>query len=177
MARPSIDNIRALPDYAQVTRWNLQFVSLPVIGGLSLALGNDLNLRCESTELPKSTNQPITVVHKGHEVDVPGRTTYSKQINLTFQETVDNKVSNFARIWRDAIWGPRSGITLPKSQVTGVMRLERLNQQDEPIYQYLMYGVWIKDFTPPTLDSQTNDIFKLQIVFAFDYFTEAPLKV
>ncbi|MCK5617232.1 hypothetical protein KAR91_86005, partial [Candidatus Pacearchaeota archaeon] len=66
MAKINIDELRAQRDYAQVTKWNITFVTLPAIGAFGFPISDALNLRCESIELPKASNQKFEVMIRGH---------------------------------------------------------------------------------------------------------------
>ena len=100
MASFDIEQLRALPDYAQVTRWDITFLQLPAVGSLGFPLADQINFRCESVETPKGTNQKFEVATRGHKVFQPGIQDYGNTMLLTFNETVDNFTFNFIKAAR-----------------------------------------------------------------------------
>lgn len=166
--------MRGLPDYAEAYRWKLQFLQLPSVGIAGFPLSQALDLRCESATLPKMSNEEITVENRGHQVNIPGRSIYSKEITLTLQETTDAAIQLFLKGWRELIWGTRSGKGAKKEDCEAVIRLELLDKEDKPYWQYVAYGVWLKDYTLPDLTS-SNEIIKIPAVFSFDFFTDSRL--
>ena len=116
MARPSIDQVRSLGDFATTVNWNLTFMKFPsgVTGGLPTS--DALNYRCDSTDVPKRTGQSTTQTIRGHTVKQPGLYTPSGTLQLIFVETVDNVMSNFIRNWREACYDSKTGAGRPKSE-------------------------------------------------------------
>jgi hypothetical protein len=82
----SIDQLRALPDYAQVTKWDVNFVTLPAVGALGFPAADQINFRCESVETPKATNQKFEVQTRGHKTLHSGIMDYGNTMTLTFTE-------------------------------------------------------------------------------------------
>lgn len=175
MASFTIDALRALPDYAQVTKWDVRFLTLPVIGPFAFPVTQEMNLRCETAEIPKTTNQKIEVDVRGHKVIQPGINNYTNTITLTFTETVDNAIHLFIKAWRELVWGTRSGTQFPKNQLEAIIQLQRLNNQDEPVWDYVLYGCFIEDYDLGTLDGGTSDIMRPSVTLSYDFFTDRPL--
>lgn len=175
MATFGIDNVRSLPDFQAVYKWDLQFLQLPAVGPFGFPLAEGLNLRCESSSLPSTSNQKIEIYQKGHKVFQPGINEYNGTIELTFTETVDNYISKFILAWREMIWATRSGSSFDKNDVEAVVQIVRLNQQDEAIWQYNLKGVFLEAYELGTLESATSDIMRPSVTLSFDYFTETPL--
>ena len=173
MATFDIDQLRGLPDFAKTYKWDLQFLTLPVVGPLGFPVSNDMNLRCESSEIPKTTNQKIEVDIRGHKVRQAGINDYLGSLTLTFSETVDNTVHSFFKAWREIIWETRTGRSFPKAQYTATLKLQRLNNQDEPIWDYIVYGCFPEDFEMGTLDN-TSDIMRPALTLSYDYFNDTP---
>lgn len=174
MARISLTDVRSLPDYAELYRWKLQFLQLPAVGVAGFPISQQLDLRCESSSLPKLSNQKITVENRGHQTRRAGRSVYSENFTLTFQETTDGAIHKFLKGWREIIWGTRSGVSRPQEDIEGVFRLELLDKNDNPYWQYIVYGVWLEDYTPPDVNA-SNEIMRIPAVFSLDFFTDSPL--
>lgn len=174
MSRISLTDIRSLPDYAEVYRWKIQFLQLPSVGVAGFPLSQALDLRCESVGLPKMNNEKITVENRGHQTRRAGRSIYSDNITLTFQETTDGAIHKFLKGWRELIWGTRSGASKPQSDIEALIRLELLDKEDKPYWQYIIHGAWLEDYTPPELTA-SNDIIRIPVTLSLDFFTDSPL--
>lgn len=174
MTRPSMDQVRSVADFTTLFRWNLIFAQFP--SAIAAPSSEDLNIRCESAELPKLTGSTITQSIRGHKVSQPGIHDYSETITLTFVETVDNVISNFLRSWREACWATNTGVTNPKSEVEAIILIQRLNSLDEPIWEYKLLGAFLQDFDPGgTLDGSSSDSLKPSLVIKFDRFEDQAL--
>jgi len=171
---PNIGQIQATADYATVYQWEMQFLFPP--RGVSSAgtwmSEPDWNVRCESAELPQATNQPVTVSIRGHEIKQPGITSYSKQINIVFVETVDNKISEFLKAWKEICYRTTSGHQWRKEDTDAVVQIMRLNRQLIPIYEYILVGCWLEDAQLGSLDGSSSEAMKPNMTMSYDYFVE-----
>jgi hypothetical protein len=176
MARPTIENVRAVGDWATTVNWNLTFVNFPkAIAGAPTK--EDLNIRCESTDIPKSTGTSTEIMIRGHKVKQPGLYMPAGTLVLTFNESVDNKISTFIRRWREACYETRTGFQNLKSQVECNIKLTRLNRQDVGIFEYELIGAFLEDYDPGgQLQGQSADLLKPTITVSYDYFKDAPLR-
>lgn len=176
--RPNLENLRSLGNFTQAFRWVVEFEKLP--SALSSYEGGDgINFRAESSGIPKLNPQSSEVVIRGHKVKQPGIGEYENTITLTLIETVDNFVSNFIRQWRELCWqteGGSTGITQSKEDVEGTLILTRLNNVDDPIWQYKLFGVFMETGEMgQDLDASTPDPFKPALTLSFDYFNDRAL--
>lgn len=170
MARPSLSDIRSLPDVAQLYRWNLIIAQAPT--GVT-APSQALNLRCETTTIPKATNSTFEVNVRGHKVMQNGILTYDHSLSLTFIETVDNTVHQFFKTWREQMWATRTGVAaFPTNQLKGEFILERLNNQDAAVWRYAMHGVMLQDYDVGTLDNVSSDGLRPTLTFTYDFFDD-----
>lgn len=175
MVRPTIDQVRSVADFTNIYRWNLVFAQFPAAVANPPAL-EDLNLRCESSELPRLTGQTMQHNLRGHQVRQSGIYNYSDSLTLTFIETVDNVVHNYLKAWREAMWETKTGVTQPKADCEAIILLQRLNNQDDPIWEYKLVGAFLQDFDfGGTLDGVTSDSLKPQLILTYDYFEDKQL--
>lgn len=175
MAKPTIDQVRSVGDFTALYRWNLIFAKFPAAVA-NPPDTNDLNLRCESSELPRLTGQTIIQNIRGHQVKQPGIYNYGDSITLTFIETVDNLIHNYLKSWREACYQTKTGISQDKANVEAIIQLQRLNNQDVPIYEYKLIGSFLQDFDfGGTLDGTTSDSLKPQLILTYDYFDDKSL--
>lgn len=175
MARPTIDNIRDLGDFATVYKWYLS-IDTPPPGVASFPDSDQLNFRCISADLPKLDGQSIEVTLHGHKVKQPGIHNYSGTITLTFVETIDNLITEAFRQWREACYESKTGIQKSNNDVKAVIRLTRLDRQDVEIYSYKLIGCYLETFDPGgTLSDSANDTFKPVCTISYDYFEDSAL--
>jgi len=175
MPRPTIENIRQLGDFVPLFRWNVSFATFP--SAVTGAPTSDaLNLRCESSELPKATTTMMDVNIRGHKVKQPAITNYSESITLGFIETVDMVVMKFIKAWRDAIWANQTGVAAgPKSALQATILLRQLNNQDVEIWEYKLVGATMSDHNIDTLESNSTEAFKPKMVLSYDYYVDQAL--
>lgn len=152
-------------------RWNLKIV--PPRGVL---VPESINWLCESIDLPTMNHQPIDVNMRGFKCKTSGLWTSSDDISLDVYETVSNDVSNFIRNWRKAHYDLSSGVSSGSSGNTlkTTVTLTRLNNMDNEIYEYTLYGVMLNGSAPPRLDS-ASDAWKISMTLIYDWFEEKDL--
>lgn len=176
MAKISIDQLRALPDYAQVTKWDLNFLTLPAIGPLAGLVSEALNIRLESVEIPKATIQKFEVMIRGHKTLQPGIIDYGNSMTLTFTETVDNTIMKLVKGWRELMWSSRQGRSFPKKDLEATLLLSLYDNEDKLRAKYTIYGCFYESDDFGTLDGSTSDAIKPSLTLSFDYFVDAPLR-
>lgn len=176
MAKMSIDQLRALPDAAQVTKWEITFLTLPAVGALGLLAADALNLRCESVEIPKASNQKFEIQIRGHKTLQPGILDYGNSLTLTFVETVDNTILKLVKGWRELMWSSRQGRSFPKKDLEATLLISLLDNQDQLRAKYTVYGCFYESDDFGTMDGSTSDAVKPSLTLSFDYYVDAFLK-
>jgi hypothetical protein len=167
--RPQLDQIRGLPDFASLYRWNLIFDKFPT--GIAAPNSEALNLRCVSATIPKVTGATFPLIIRGQETINPGRWNTSGTITLTFIETVDNVVLNFIQNWRSAVWAMNTGVGVTKAELLAIIRLERLDRSDNRIREYKLEA-FISDYEPGGDLAAEGDTISPTITLAYDRFDE-----
>ena len=168
--RPTLDNIRGLPDFASLYRWNLIFDTPP--SGIAAPTTEELNLRCMSATIPKATGNEFPITIRGHKTRNPGIWDTSGAITLTFIETIDNKVLDFIKNWREACWETNTGVSRTKQDLIAIIRLERLDRQDNPIREYKLEA-FLSDYTSgDDLVAEGGESFNPSITLTYDKFEE-----
>jgi hypothetical protein len=173
--RPTMDEVRGMGDFAQVFRWSFS-LSVPPRGIAAPPDIAELNLRCESTDMPKKTGQSTELNIRGHKIRRPGIHTPNVPITITFVETVDNKIMQFIKDWRELCWQTGSGVQAAHSDLIATVDIILLDNNDLPRWKYTLKGAFIEDFSPGnTLDGSTSDFLKPQIMLSYDDFDDGPV--
>lgn len=175
MAKISIDQLRSLPDYAQTTKWNVVFVTLPAVGALGFPLSEQLNLRTESIQQPKGTNQKFEVQIRGHKTMHSGILDYGNTFTINFTETVDSMIYKLIKAWRELCWSSRQGKAFPKKDLEATIMIELLDNQDNVRARTTYYGCIYEDADLPDLDGSTSDAQRPTLTLSFDFFIDNPI--
>jgi hypothetical protein len=173
MARINLDQIRAMGDVTQTYRWLFNIVKAPT--AVTFPTAAALDLRIETTELPKKTGQTVEVSLKGHIARYPGLYRPTGTLTFSFVETVDSVVAQWIADWRRACWADNLGTRAQKKDLEAVIQIQRLDNADEPIWQYTMKGCFPEDSNPGQLDGQSPDPLKPTLTVSYDDFTEGAL--
>lgn len=172
MARPTLNQVRNLGDFATSVNWYIHFTRLPE--GFNEADFSDLNLRCESAGVPKREGNMSEVQIRGLPVvHQPGLYLPETTWTCSLVETVDNKVTNLFQRLVSIHYEQGTGKAKPKKDCECEIQIVRLNRQDEPIYEYNLLGAYLSSYeTGADLQGSSADIIKPSLTFTFDDFTE-----
>jgi hypothetical protein len=168
--KPTMEKIRSLADFVSGNRWDLSFVTFPK--GVSVATSEDINLRCVSSEIPKLTQSAgIAVKIRGHEKRQAGDFAYSDSITLTVVETIDSKVHEFIRQWREKTWETNTAKAEYQADLEAEILLSRLDQKDNIIWVYKLIGCHLTDYDVGSL-SESGEALNATITLTYDYFKD-----
>lgn len=165
-----IERVRSLTDPLKLFQFRLTIVPLPkVIAGIS---GNELSLRCTSTELPGSTVEKATVALGGYDVHYPSRRIYSGTWAASFVESINADVIKFFQLWQSLCNDPVTGVQLPASvtKVNGIIEL--YSGENEVTHKRRMQGIFPTEVAAIGLDMSSSEAAKLDVTFSFDYYTD-----
>jgi len=171
MARPSVSQLRALGQLALSHRWEIDFTKFPTAVTSPGIDSSGMNIRCESTTMPKATANLVENNIRGHEVAYHGITKYNGSIELTFIETVGHEVGNFLTQWREVSYNVDSGMQSNKDEVEATITLYLLDNQDNPKKKFTLTGALLEDYTPGAVDNE-NNLVKPKITLHYDLFVE-----
>ena len=178
MARPSIDDIRGLGDFATVYNWNIVTIQEDDGAGANEDIEGTLTLdqtewnqRCVSTTLPTLGDTKIAVSVRGHKVFQPGVHVYSNAIELVFVETVDSTINMFLQDWREKCWQTKTGKQAGLAHVKKNITIQRLNRQDTAIWTYKLMGCFLENYTQPGMTAEGN-AFEPSVTLSYDYFKD-----
>ena len=170
----SLSQIRTLPEAAPIYRWQIQF-DRPPAAGVVVPTPDRYNMQCVSSAIPKrDAGSGIELIIRGHMVRLPGTYADTKTIDLTFFDTEDNIISEYLASWREAMWhydtGRRGG---SREDVTADISLIRLSNQDEPIWQYHLFGCYQEDYDPSGAELGADaEIMRPTLTLYYDFFTD-----
>jgi hypothetical protein len=175
MVRPTHQNLRTIGDFATTLQWNVQVVKFPP-AVITTLTSDDINLRADSTDMPRLSGQSTQIQIRGIMHKQPGLYLPSGQINMTLYEGTDSKITTFIRDWRNVIFDMETGASNDTAQVAATIRLVRLDRNYNEIYEYVLYNVFLEDYDPGgQLQSQGADALKASMTLSYDNFDEGPL--
>ena len=139
-------------------------------------LSSDINYRAESVTLPKLDPTTVEIVIRGNKILRPGIGDFGgNTITLTCVETVDNKIAAFVKAWRELHWSLDDsgfGITHYPQFIEADIIIARLDNTDQPIWFYHLFGCKLQTIDPGTLDAAGADPLKPALNIAYDRFIE-----
>ena len=175
MAKATLEQLRSLPDFAELHRWDLTFASIPADASGDFPVSDEINLRVKSSTIPKSTNEKIEIRHKGHRVYQNGISLPEGTITLTFNETVDNTVKKLIKAWREAVYDFKSGKAGKKADVTCTIILDQLDKEDKPVWRYTLKGCFIEDYDLGEYNSEGGAASEPSLTISYDWFEDEAL--
>jgi len=168
MPIPTIEQLRNVGDYATVYHWNLEIAKSPNV----VAIDDGLNLRCQSTDVPKSEGESMEVNVRGLKIKQHGIYTPTQTMSLELYETVDNYVHRLISRWREACWAVRTGSQETMANVKGDLLLQRYdNSRRKIIWTYKLIGVYLESYDIPQMSNE-SDTLKPSLTLSYDYYTE-----
>lgn len=172
MAKPTIGNLRSLPDFLQTTRWDMQVASnvagMPDIQGV--------NVRCQSSSIPTLNGKSNVIAIRGQKVKQTGQYDYDMKIQLTMVETIDMFVSDWMKQWRELCWETGNGKQHYKKDVTADIVLYRLDGMDVQVWQYTLFGCFMEEYDGgETMDGEEGKVVQPKITLGYDYFEDKKL--
>lgn len=174
VARPAIQALREMNTFATAFRWYIALGARPSDFQGAWPDPGEINLRCESAGEPQLTGESTPIAIRGHTIKQQGLHTYSGTLTLTFFETTDNMISLWLKGWRETTWQTGTGISQSRKGSQTDVNLVRLDNLDQPIWIFKMYGFYLETFDPQTLDAATAE-YKPSATFSFDYFEDFPV--
>lgn len=170
--RPTKNNLRSIAEVAQTFRWHISFVRNPS----AVKVPPNFNLQMTSTEVPKTdAGQSIEIGIRGHTIKRPGIYDDTHNITLNAVETIDNQWSEFLRTWRNAVWSRDTGVQQNISDCTGDLLLTRLDNLDNPIWQYTLFGCYLEDYDPTGGElGSDSEALRPTLTLYYDTFNDGP---
>ena len=188
MARPTIDNVRQLGDFATTYNWMMRIAEMPNVSfsddnyvtyqasSVISSDGKELNLRCTTTKLPEVEVDVAEANIRGFISRQPGQIKQGGSIDFTFIDTVGAPVERFFQAWRETQWKTGDGSQASKLGGQGVLEIIRTDRQGAGdmgtgnfIFSYTLVGAWCSKVTLSDLQSSSNDLFQVTATIVYDY--------
>ena len=166
MARPSIENVRGLGDFAVANRWDITATKIPGLGG------DSINFRAISVDVPKRTGSTVEISIRGHKVRQPGDYEYNSPITITLSETDEYKVTKAIMAWRERTSETNTGWQEDKKTLETEVQIQRMDRQNNVLHTYTLIGCFLEDYeTGDAVDA--GDAIQSTMTLAYDYFKES----
>ena len=169
MARPTVENIRGLGDFAHTNLWDIQIVDRNDV--LKLPEGA-INFRAQSVELPKRTGTSLEINIRGQKIKQPGDYDYSGTTTITLIETDDMLISKAISSWREKIIQTNTNSMAKKSEIEIEIIMRRLNRQGEQSGVWVLLGCYLEDYELGDM-SDAGDLVLPTMTVSYDYFEES----
>jgi hypothetical protein len=178
--KPTLNDLRTLPDFAPKYRWDVRFVTFPTITPISVGFAlpdpNRLNIQCISSDVPKRSGKSFDVTIRGFTVLSPGIWTVSGTIKLTLIETVDNVVLNYLENWAEATWAMLTGVSQSKVDCSAHVILTRMDRSDLPVRRYDIQRAFLQEYDPGADLDEKSDTINPTMTLAYDSFIESDIR-
>jgi hypothetical protein len=169
----TLDTIRNLGDFQQTFRFRLTFLTSPT--GVAVDV-EGMDARCETAELPKTTNEKIEIALKGLKMFQHGRADYGNSITMTFIETVDSSIKRMLAEWRKAQFDIKTGaMAAPSANLKCDVGITLLNNQNQDVYTFKLIGCLLEDYDLGQMEGATADVQRPSMTLGFDYYDEAAI--
>lgn len=174
MSRPTLQQIRALGDFADTVHWYIQFNNIP--SGVDLT-SDDINLRCESVPIPKREGSKVSAQIRGlPPVHQPGLYIPEGTMTVTLFENTNNRITKGIQQLVDMNYKQGTGQAKTKAEVEFSVRIVRLDRTHKEIYEYNFIGCFLDSYDPGgELQGSSADMLKPTLTFSYDDFTEKSL--
>jgi hypothetical protein len=159
MAKPSLQDLRALPDPVQTWRFSLEIPEL----------GDGIRVRCKTAVVPGVSTDSVLVTVAGAEVKHMGREVWSHTFPFTIYETRDMYSFNKLRDWfhegRD--FAENSGDFKQAYEKTVIVTL--YDDQGAEIKQITLEGCYPENIDDTQLDGSSAQAMEINATISYDF--------
>jgi len=160
MAGVQPEEIRAIGQPLLTDRWELSFPAIPNSSGDT----SPLSVRARTCAIPGVTVDKTEVWFKGERVYYATRVNNEGSMRVTFEEGYN------IPIWRTFYtWASIGGLGAP-AVYKNVAVVSLLDENQSPVYKFLIGGIFPQDVPEIPLDYSSADIVRLDITFSYDWF-------
>jgi hypothetical protein len=164
-----IEKVRSLSDPLKVFQFRVSISPLPkIVSGIN---GDELSLRCTSSQLPTRTIEETTVSLGGYDTHYAGRTTYDAW-SATFVEGINAEMIKFFELWQSLCNDPVLGVQQQAFLYKTNAIVELYSGENNITHRRRMIGLFPTVVAPIGLDMSSSEAAKLDVSFRYDYFTD-----
>jgi hypothetical protein len=169
---------KAIPDIQRSFLWTLFIPTLPHLPGKIIS-NDDLELACKSTSIPQKSLEIYESFFFGNKQTWPISQSFSSEFSVVLEEREDQAILNLFTLWIDAIMqanpeNPNASTStyLTKKQYAKEVWLKFYKYNGKPMtYAIRYFNCFPKQISEVSLDYNSNESIKLNVTFAYDYFT------
>jgi len=167
--------LKGLPDPQRDFLWEVTILNFD----LGDSSPEDLTLRAKNISIPGRSNEPIETYFYGHKQKFSGRSAFSNQISIQFEETEDQKILRTFYHWFQKINNTDPlqpfatlSTTLTKRQYAKRMFLTMYKYNGEEVRNKIEFvNVFPESIADVALDMTSNAAVKYDVQFSYDYWT------
>ncbi len=164
MARVGLSDVVALPDPLLTYQFEWYIPSIPGGGD-----GSGLKTRCRTASIPGETKEEVEVTLHGVTLKYAGRTTYTHEITLEFQETRDVYVMTRLRNWLAYSRNILNTTGSYKSQYAATSFLYLYDDTQTVVSTIKLYNSFIKSLQDVNLDGTQSQPLQVSGILSYDY--------
>lgn len=169
MPRPTIENIRALPDFMTAYNWSVSITKAPT----GATIPPNFNFQCQTSTIPTASNTPVEVDIRGHKVRQAGIQQYDGTLDLQLVETVDVPLMNFIKGWRESQWETDTGKQKTREESKANLQLQLMDRQDSVKRTFDLTGGILTNYTLGDLSGDASEVLRPTLTIQYDYFKES----
>jgi hypothetical protein len=172
--KPTINELRSLNQPILKHQWVLHFLKFPIAGAAFINPLRDMNLRCESTDIPNTDIKTQDVKIRQFKTVRPGVVDYSGEISMKMFISADGIILDFFSQWEQALMQPETMRGNNKNLVDAIVSIGLLDNKDKMIRTFTLFGAVLSSYKKDGLGTQ-NEILTATIGLKYDYFKEMPV--
>jgi hypothetical protein len=158
------DDVNALEDYVPSDKFNLIFSRIPGNGETP----RNINIKCKTVEMSGVDIEQVKINLHGHELNRPGRRTFSGTFTSSLHETVSMKTRKAMRAWANMCRAARTQAGRPSKEFMVDCVVEQLDTTGNVIGSNKRFNVWIMTMDPRALDGSSTEAIGDSITWSYD---------
>lgn len=130
----------------------------------------DIRFAAETSTVPKSSNEPMTIPWMNSEYKIPGVTKWENiSVALRVSEQNNMRIYDIINNWYLMIYNPDTGVQLPPKQTMTDGKITLLNYQGEIVKTWDVINLFPTNCGGTTLDRNNAEKQIMTIEFAYTY--------
>jgi len=164
MGRITYNQVNNLPDTMDTTAFELMFGQVPGVGDT-----RDLTIKCQTAAMPGFSNEAWESNLHGYVRRFRGRKTFSRQLAVTFIETVDGSTYRKLKMWDEFIAGTNSGNSRGyQREYSVISELAVYTTTGDLANRLKFINMFVQEVSDVTLDGTSSQPMLVQATFSYD---------